>query len=183
VATRPERQITYDDYVTFPDEPRLEIIEGEAYVVPGSNTRHQEVAGRFFLRLGMFVEKNGGGKVFIPPFDVVLSDIDVVQPDIIFIADDVMDVLTDLNVRGTPSWVVEVLSPSHPERDRKLKLRRYETFKIPEYWIVDPVAEGVSVYRLDGDWYRRPEILHPPDVARPLQPDGFSLDLGDLFSR
>ena len=183
MATRPERQITYDDYVTFPDEPRLEIIEGEAFVVPGANTRHQEIVGRFFLRLGTFVEVNGGGKVFIPPFDVVLSDIDIVQPDIIFIADDVMDILTDLNVWGSPSWVVEVLSPSHPERDRKLKLRRYETFHVPEYWIVDPIKETLSVYRLEGDSYRAPEVLQPPDVARPLHPEGFALDLTDLFAR
>ena len=182
MATRPERLITYDDYVTFPDEPRVEIIEGEPYVVPAPNRRHQEVLGRLHLRIGTYVEQHGGGWVFVAPFDVVLTDMDIVQPDIVFVADDT-DVLNDANIRGTPSFVIEVLSPSHPERDRKLKLAAYERTGVPEYWIVDPGAETVTVYRLGGDAYDAPVITRAPDVVTSLRPAGFALDVGDLFRR
>jgi len=181
LATRPERMITYEDYLTFPDEPRLEIIEGEAYVVPAPNRRHQEVLGRLHLRIGHFVEQHGGGAVFFAPFDVVLTDTDIVQPDIVFIADEHLDVLTDANVWGTPSWVVEVLSPSNPSHDRKRKLAAYERTGVPEYWIVDPAKGSVDIYRLSNEGYGEPVRLTAPATARPVRPANFELDLTDLF--
>ncbi len=183
MAIRPDRQITYDDYLTFPDEPRLEIVEGEAYVVPSPNRRHQEILGRLYLRLGNHVEQHGGGAVFIAPFDVVLTNTDIVQPDIVFISNENLEVLTDANVRGTPSWVIEVLSPSHPDRDRKLKLAAYERTHVPEYWIIDPDVETISAYRLEDGRYGDAAVFRAPAAPQPLSPQDFALDLDDLFGR
>lgn len=180
MATRPERLITYEDYVTFPDEPRLEVIGGDAYVLPSPNTRHQTLVGRIFAWLHFHVEAHGGGEVFVAPFDIVLTDTDIVQPDIVFIADEDTEVLTDANVRGTPSWAIEVLS-SDPSRDRKLKLGLYERTDLPEYWIVDPGTETITVYRLEEGSYGPPEVFSRGQVARSLLPVGFTLDLDDLF--
>ena len=182
MATRPERRITYEDYVTFPDNERWEIVDGEAFLVPSPNESHQRVVGELHLQIGGYLKTYGGGRVYVAPFDVVLDPGgDIVQPDIVFIADEDMHVLTDANVRGRPSWAIEVLSPSHPDRDRKLKLGRYERFGIPEYWICDPEAEAVEIYRLEGERYGEPTVMRAPERPSPLRPSGLSVDLSDVF--
>jgi Uma2 family endonuclease len=182
LATRPERRLTYEDYAGFPEGERWEVIDGEAYVVPSPNRRHQLVAGEIHRQLANYLKDHGGGEVYIAPFDVVLDESDIVQPDVVFVAGADMDVLTDANVRGTPTWVVEVLSPSRPERDRRLKFGRYERFGVAEYWIVDPSDEAVEIYRLESGAYGPPVVVRAPDVAAPLQPSGFALDLAEVFS-
>ncbi len=182
MAVRPSRKLTYDDYVDFPETDRWELIDGEAYVVPAPNTKHQRVLLRLLFEIQLHLRGHGGGEVFVAPFDVVLSPHDVLQPDVIFVAQADEDVLTEANIKGTPTWVIEVLSPSHPVRDRKLKLARYERFKVPEYWIVDPIADRIEVYRLQGDSYPPASIVAAPDVATPLSPTGFSVDLDALFA-
>ncbi len=181
MATRPERKLTYDDYVDFPEGERYELIDGEVYVVPSPNEKHQRVLGELYRQVANHVKQHGGGRVYSAPFDVVLDPGDVLQPDLVFVADADLDVLTEANVWGTPTWVVEILS-SKPERDRKLKLPRYERFGVSEYWIVDPFADRVEVLRLERGAYGEPVILEPPHVARPLLPPGLEIDLAELFA-
>lgn len=182
MAIRPERRLTYDDYVHFPEDKRWELIDGEALVVPAPNTRHQRILGRLFGWLFRYIEEHGRGEVFVSPFDVVLSDFDVFQPDVVFIAPHDADVLTEANVRGSPSWAIEVLSPSQPDRDRILKLQRYERFRVREYWIVDPFENTIAIYRLTGDLYGEPVVLSGDQTATPLEPDGFTVELTRLFA-
>ncbi len=87
MAVRPERKLTYDDYVGFPDDERWELIDGEALMVPAPNTRHQSLLGRIFGVIYNHIEQHGGGEAFMAPLDVVLSDYDVFQPDVVFIAE------------------------------------------------------------------------------------------------
>lgn len=184
MATRPERRLTYEDYLTFPEGERWEVIDGEAYMVPAPNTRHQQIIVEILVQVANHLKAHGGGTVLVSPFDVVLdAGGDVVQPDIVFIADADKDVLTEANAWGTPTWVIEVLSPSRPERDRRLKLGRYENFGVAEYWIVDPMADAVEIYRLEAGTYGSPSIVRPPDTASPLQPRGLAVDLAEVFRR
>jgi Uma2 family endonuclease len=182
MAVRPERKLTYDDYVDFPESERWELIDGEAYVVPAPNTKHQRVLIRLLTDLTIHLRAYGGGEVLAAPYDVVLSQYDVLQPDIVFVSDADSRVITEANIWGTPTWAIEVLSPSHPERDRKLKLARYERFGVPEYWIVDPITDRVEIYRLEGDAYGPALVVSPPDAASPIQPARFAVDLGVLFT-
>ncbi len=180
MATRPK--LTYEDYLHFPEGERYELIDGEAWMVPAPNTRHQDILGRLHLTVGNFLEAHGGGRAFVAPLDVVLSSGDVLQPDLVFIAPADLDVLTEANVWGTPSWVVEILSQD-VRRDRVLKRQRYERFGVPEFWIADPVNDLLEVYRLEGDRYGDPIVLRPPGVAEPLAPSGLVMDLAYLFRR
>jgi Uma2 family endonuclease len=182
VATRPDRTLTYEDYLHFPEGERYELIDGEAWMVPSPNARHQDIAGRMYRRVGNFLEAHRGGRVFIAPFDVVLSSGDVLQPDLVFIAEGDLDVLTEANVWGRPSWVAEVLSQD-VKRDRVLKLQRYERFSVPEVWIADPVDDLLEVYRLKDGRYPDPTVLRPPAVAQPLAPGGLGIDLAYVFRR
>ncbi|MEX0874261.1 MAG: Uma2 family endonuclease [Actinomycetota bacterium] len=181
MATRPENKLTYDDYVTFPEDARYELIDGEAYVVPAPNTKHQQILSELYLQVGNHLKKHGGGRAFFAPYDVVLDPGDVLQPDLVFIADEHLGVLTEANVWGTPSWVVEVLSKDEA-RDRKLKFQRYERFGVPEYWIIDPATDRLEVYRLEGGTYQDTLVFAPPAHVSPLRPAALSIDLGQLFA-
>ena len=121
------RRLTYDDFVQFPDDGlRHEIIDGEHHVTPSPNLRHQDLVGRLHLSLGGFLEdRPERGRVFLSPFDVVFSFHDVVEPDLVFVAPDQLDILTDKNIQGAPALVVEILSPSTRKRDEQLKRRLY----------------------------------------------------------
>ncbi|MGH2760152.1 MAG: Uma2 family endonuclease [Actinomycetota bacterium] len=181
MATRPEHKLTYDDYVTFPEGERYELIDGEAYMVPSPNEKHQRILGELHLHVATFLKRHGGGRVYVAPFDVVLDPGDVLQPDIVFIADVDLAVLTAANVWGTPTWVVEILS-SEESRDRKLKFQRYQRFGVPELWIVDPGRERVEVYRLQDDTYGEPMTFGATDRVGPLRPEGLEIEVAELFA-
>jgi Uma2 family endonuclease len=114
-------KLTYDDFVNFPDDgQRHELIDGEHYVTPSPAMIHQRLVGRLHLAIGKWLEEHPVGEVFLAPFDVVLSDHDVVEPDLVVLSSQ-HDILTKLHVRGTPALVIEVLSPGTRRRDMGLK--------------------------------------------------------------
>lgn len=180
MAKRAEPKLTYEDYLHFP-EGRWELIDGEAYMTASPNYRHQEIVGRLYWRVRSFVEEHGGGRVVLSPFDVVLTDHDVVQPDLVFLSDDALDVLTPANIRGRPTWVIEVLSD--PRRDRRLKLDLYAREGIPEYWLVDPDQDHVEVRLLTGHTYLEPDIVRPPGRLSPRALPGLDLDLAWILAQ
>ncbi len=179
-------RLTYDDFVRIPDDGlRHEIIDGVHYVTPCPNLSHQELVGRLHLSLGGFVEDRiDRGLVILAPFDVVFSFHDVVEPDLVFVAPDQMEILTDKNIQGTPALVIEVLSPSTRARDRRVKLRLYERFGVREYWLVDPDPRAVIVYRrITGATFPGPVTLTADAhdaLETPLLP-GWSLAMQRLF--
>lgn len=88
MSVHPANPWTYEDYLDFPDDgKRYEIVDGEVHVTPAADTRHQDIVGWVFVRLYQHVDRHGGGRVFVAPYDVVLSDTDVVQPDVLFVAE------------------------------------------------------------------------------------------------
>jgi Uma2 family endonuclease len=177
---------TYDDFQLLPEENRIrEIIDGEYFVTPSPNLRHQEIAARLHLSLGGFVETYPQhGRVFHAPLDVVLSFHDVVEPDLMFVASDQLKILTEKNVRGAPALVIEVLSPSTRQRDEKLKRSLYERAGVREYWVVDPKHARITVSRRseDGGFPRAGEFTAEKGavLTTPLLP-GWSLALARLF--
>ena len=147
-ADRTSTKLTYEDYLGFPDDgKRHEIIDGEHYVTPSPNLRHQAISLNLAFQIRLFLEGHRLGRLFAAPADVVLSDIDVVEPDLLFVSKERLDRLTKANVQGSPDLVIEILSPSTRRRDEGIKRKRYERFDVLEYWIVDPELEVVKVLR------------------------------------
>ena len=179
-------KLTYDDFVLFPDDGRRhELIDGEHYVTPSPNLRHQEILGNIYWALRSYLEEHPVGRLFLSPFDVVLSEIDVVEPDLLYLSHErARQALTPLNVRGVPELVVEIASKGTRKRDETIKRRLYERAGVAEYWIVDPEIEVVRVSRRDGGLLARPIELScgAGDVlTSPLLPS-FEAPLTRLFA-
>ena len=177
----PGRQ-TYKDYCATPDDERYELINGRLMMVPAPNMKHQEILGRLHLGLARFNEEHQLGEVYVAPCDVVLSDTDVVQPDLLFISGAREHIITEQNVRGAPDLVIEILSPSTAEKDLGEKHELYGRHGVLEYWIVDPVAETVAVHRQGDGTLEVAETLGRGDTLRTALLDGLQLKLDDVFA-
>ena len=106
----------------------------------------------FFVgTIWLFLQQNPIGKVYPAPTDVLLSEIDVLQPDVLFFSKQKLDILTRENIQGAPDLVIEVLSPSTEKRDRTFKLKTYSKFGVQEYWMVNEAMATVEVWRRQGD--------------------------------
>ena len=178
-------KLTYDDFLLFPDDgQRHELIDGEHYVTPSPNPAHQVIAGNLYFALRSYLEAHQTGQLFMAPLDVVLSDFDVVEPDLFFItAARRGDLLTKRNVRGAPDLIIEIGSPGTRRRDETIKRRLYERDGVAEYWVVDPDLEVVRIYRRDDGSYGRPRELsrEAGDVLEsPLFPE-LTLSLDAIF--
>jgi len=136
---------TYSDYLLLPEDKRYEVLDGEIYVVAAPNTRHQRVSLNLKLALFQHVKHMNLGMILDAPYDVILSDENVVQPDILFVRTDRSDIIGEANLKGAPDLVIEILSPGTHSKDLKLKRKTYARFGIQEYWIVDPEAETAEV--------------------------------------
>ena len=147
-TTQPVVKFTYEDYRTAPPDKRCELLDGDLTMVPALNLKHQEVQSRLGQRLSQFIEERDLGKLFYAPCDVVLSNTDVVQPDLLFVSREREHLLSNgENVRGAPDLAVEILSPATADRDRGYKRELYGRHGVTEFWLVDPIAETVSIHR------------------------------------
>ena len=146
--------LTYADYCLLPDDgKRYELIEGELFVSPSPSTRHQTVSRRLQFALMETLEKPGLAQIFNAPTDLLLKDTTVVVPDLVIVGADRFPIITRRALEGPPDVVVEILSPSSLDRDGYIKRKLYESFAIPEYWLVDPEQGLITVYRLDEGTY------------------------------
>jgi Uma2 family endonuclease len=156
----PQRKLTYEDFVRIPEDGRRhEILDGAHVVSPAPSRIHQRIVVRLVTILEGFVEPRGLGEVYVAPFDVVLSRHDVVEPDVLFLSASRAAILTDANVQGAPDLAVEILSPGTRRRDLGEKRARYELLGVLEYWIVDPKAASVLVFRREGEGFLPPVLL------------------------
>ncbi len=173
---------TYEDYRRLPEDGyRYEILDGELVREPAPRPLHQIVVKNLLLLLDGAASRESLGIVLCAPLDVILSDENLVQPDIVFIPRGRWATITDENVRGAPTLVVEVLSPSSRNRDRVRKLRIYERFGVQEYWIVDPEKRCVERMVLTDQGYGAPSVLFAGDVlTTPLLPE-LAIDIRQVF--
>ena len=178
-------KLTYDDFVLFPDDGlRHELIDGEHYVTPAPNAKHQEIVVKLTSRINTWVELHDSGKLFIAPFDVVFSHHDVVEPDLLYMSKArAAKILTKANVQGVPELVVEVGSTSTRRRDETVKRALYEQAGVLEYWVVDTEVDVVRVYRRNDQGFVEPLTLSSQAgdmLTTPLLP-GLELSLGEIF--
>ena len=182
LSPNPAVKFTYEDYRHTPDDRRYELLDGELIMVAVPNLEHQRIDARLGWRLARFVEERNLGEVFSAPCDVVLSNTDVVQPDLLSVSHARAHLLRGGdNVFGAPDLIVEILSPSTAGRDRTLKRALYARHGVQEYWLVDPEARTVTVLRLGADDFEVAAIYGEGQTMFSPLLEGFSAGLEEIF--
>jgi Uma2 family endonuclease len=143
---------TVDDIYALPEGEHAELIDGQIYFMASPNRRHQSVLGELYLRIASYIKSKGGNcKVYLAPFAVFINkdNRNYVEPDISVICDP--DKLNDKGCDGAPDWIIEIVSPSNKNMDYLVKLLKYQSSGVREYWIVDTESERISVYNFEHD--------------------------------
>ncbi len=149
---------TYEDYLLFPEDgKRYEIVEGDCYMSPAPRTQHQRVSRNLLTIIHTYLRRTKIGEVFDAPADVIFSDTNIVQPDLLVILATRTSMITDKNIQGAPDIVIEILSETTRKTDEITKKKLYERHGVLEYWIVDPDLALVKIYRLTDGRYGRAE--------------------------
>ena len=148
----PMKKSTLDDYLSLPDDQRVELIDGIFYDMAVPAAGHQAIGGYIHkLLLDHVIAKGGKCLPLMSPLDVQLDqdDYTVVQPDVVIVCD--REKFRNGRVFGAPDFVAEVLSPSTRKKDMILKLVKYSDAGVREYWMIDPLKKKVIVYDLENE--------------------------------
>ena len=182
VHQRPRTKLTVEDYMATSDDERWELLDGELIRLHTPGTLHQMILVKLGCRMSEFIDSRGLGKVFAAPTDVVLSNNDVVEPDLLFVSTERQHIITPANIQGAPDLVVEILSPATSERDQGYKRELYARHVVREYWIVDTEPDAVSVLLLQDDGYEVVETLGAGETLKSPTLPGLSIDVDDIFA-
>ena len=173
-----EKRYTWQDYLTWPDEERWEVIDGVAYdMSPSPTERHQ----RIVLNMGSILRTKLGSnpcKVYVAPLDVYLDDFNFVQPDVMIVCN--KEKIKD-RIYGPPDMVIEVLSPSTSLKDKRIKKALYERFGVKEYILVHPEEMFIERYSLADGKFREPDIFGPQEVLNLTSVEGMDISLWEVF--
>lgn len=147
-----EKIYTTEDIYSLPDGQRAELINGRMYMMAPPTRIHQKLVSQLTKIIGSYIDdRHGSCEVYPAPFAVFLKEDDrnYVEPDISVICD--IDKLTEKGCNGAPDWVIEITSPSNPQMDYGLKLFKYRTAGVREYWIVNPQKKTVTVFDFENE--------------------------------
>lgn len=177
---QPQKRYTYQDYCSWPDEERWELIDGVPYnMSPAPSLDHQQVVGHLIRIIGNALQ----GKTCVPfvaPTDVMLSDYDVVQPDFFVVCD--RKKRDKQKINGAPDLIFEILSPETHRKDRWEKKRLYERYGVREYILVDTDSHFAEQYHLEPSGkYDSGRAIGEDEVLVLKSLDGLELNLSEVF--
>lgn len=174
-------KLTYADYELLPPEKRVELIEGDFFVSPSVNTKHQRILRELGGLLNEWIKTHQLGEIFYAPYDVVLSNHNVVQPDLLFVARKHSAIVGEKNCQGPPDLAIEILSPSNEKHDLVVKRNLYSKFGVREYWIVDPQSETITLLAFGENKLKEKQTYPKGSVLESLVVEGFKLRTADIF--
>lgn len=173
-----ERIYTIEDIYALPNGTRAELIDGQIYYMAPPSRKHQKILLSLSRVISDYIDKNNGAcEVDIAPFSVFLNENDknYVEPDISIICD--QNKLNDKGCVGAPDWIIEIVSPSSKRMDYMIKLFKYRTAGVREYWIVDPDKDRITLYNFEKDDIA--EFSFADDIPVSIYPC-FSINLSKL---
>lgn len=176
--------LTVEDYRLLPEGgPRYQLIEGDLFMAPAPNRYHQDISGNICFLLAKHLEKHPLGKLYTAPFDVYFDEINVHQPDVVFVSNKNKSILTHAGAEGAPDFVVEILSPKTAELDKKPKRRVFARSGVNELWIIDPEMKLVHVYFLQKDADRPAATYSEKDIFTSPHFPGLKISGAKIFKR
>lgn len=152
MALEQERVYTIEDIYSLPDGERAELIDGKIYNMAPPKRIHQKLISELTQFIGNHIKsKDGECEVYPAPFAVFLNadDKTYVEPDISVICD--KDKLNEDGCNGAPDWIIEIISPSTERMDYGIKLFKYRSAKVREYWVINPSKQTVMVYDFEHE--------------------------------
>lgn len=175
--------LTVADYRATPEGTRYQLIEGELIMSPAPNRYHQEIAWNLSQIIGRYLTQNPLGRAYFAPFDVYLSEHNVLQPDVLFVANEHLSRLTEDGMQGAPDLAIEVLSPSTAQMDKKSKRLIYARAGTKELWLVDPLLSQIQRYDFAQDTAKPVQLIEENEIfSTPLLP-GLDFSAAEIFKR
>jgi Uma2 family endonuclease len=172
---------TYLDYLELPnDGKRYQVIHGVLYMTPSPTSYHQKISRNLEFLLWHYVKEHELGEVFYAPIDVILSNADVVLPDIVFVRKERAGIIREKGIFGAPDLIVEIISPSTHKMDEKLKKDLYEKEGVREYLMVYPEQQRIVHYLIESGSYRA-GVTYPMGDTFTLKTIPLSLDTKAIF--
>jgi len=177
-------RLTAEDYRALPnDGGRYQLIEGELHMAPAPNSYHQEIVWNLSQIFGSYLRQNPVGRVYLAPYDVYLSAQDVVQPDLLFLANARLNLRHEDGLHGAPDLVIEVLSVATSQLDKKRKRAIYARTGVKEMWLVNPVLLQIHLYDFAREPAKAVRLVEDDETfATPLLPS-LSIAAADVFRR
>jgi prevent-host-death family protein len=182
------KKVSYEEFMEIYEKStlRMELINGEIYLLASPSIGHQEILGRLYLIFSAYF-KGKKCRVFLAPFDVhfrkkEINEPDVMQPDLLVACDLEDNVTSKGRYMGTPTLVIEILSDSTRSKDMIDKLNTYRLSGVKEYWIIDQRQANVMVYDFDNYEIDKYRIFEKEDFARSLAFDGLVAEVASLFA-
>jgi Uma2 family endonuclease len=180
----PQGHWTYANWEDLPDDGnRYEIIDGVLYMTTAPSYFHQWIIQGLQEFIGIPVRRQGLGYAAAAPIDVLMPGCQPVQPDFVVVLKENESIIRDRRIRGVPSLIVEVLSPSNAIYDEETKFEAYARAGLPEYAIVDPRSRTLILYRLNAQAaYTAPQVFEETDQAIFNCLPILSLPVAELFA-
>ena len=174
-------RLTYDDYMQTSDDEAYELLDGILIDVPSRNIPHQSCQADLVRHLAAFVDERKLGILLLARTDVVLSKYDVVQPDISFISKDREHIIGELNIKGAPDIVVEIITSETARCDWQEKRELYGFHGVKEYWLADPANKFVCVLLTKNGKLEIHRTYGISDTIESSELEGFSVAVNDIF--
>ncbi len=168
---------TVEDYLQLEEGLLAQLIEGTLVMSPAPTLNHQRVVRRIY---DMLRDVTTSGELVFSPIDLYIDDLTVLQPDLVFVADDQKEILVPKGIEGAPYLVIEVLSPSNSFIDRNTKKKLYLDFGVKEYWMVDPANRTLEAYTPDSLDTPHLYLIDSGSVTSSIFPDR-SFEFANVF--
>ena len=176
-----KKKYTYEDYLKTPDDVRYELIEGDLLMTPSPVTKHQRILRYLGFELLSFVRAKDLGEIFLAPYDVYFDNENVVQPDILFMSSERLNLIGEKNIQGPPDLVIEILSESTAYRDLVQKKKLYARYGVKEYWIIIPEEASVGIYIIKNDVFTLHRSFGKEETLESPMLKGLTIDLRKIF--
>lgn len=180
--------LTYEDYVKFTpaDCGNFQLISGQIIFKETPNPSHQAISGLLIVYLGGFIIENNLGELFAAPMDVVFTEHDTFQPDLLFITQERLNIIGENKIEGSPDLVVEILSPSNDTNDAErrpmsYKKHIYEITGVKEYWLINVEKQSLTLYKQVDNELRWQRDIQKNEVLTSDIIKGFELELNKIF--